>query len=188
MNCTVAIGLTVAITMTLPVSIVNPERASTLYQTWLWIAFALNSSMSLGVLTRIRYDILSLIPLDSNAHDNDIILHRMVISVSQQKGARYGTILKALIESAMLSWIATLGCAVAWTRATGCEYENEQFRFGRQDCFQVGELSVALSFGRSLNAFRQTSVGGSIDTDTEIYSTIMMLALPTLLVSIIYVY
>jgi hypothetical protein len=51
---------------------------------------------------------------------------------------RYITILRALIEAAILSWIATLGCALAWNFKSGCDNEPKGYLFYHQEtCFTV---------------------------------------------------
>jgi len=134
LNC--VIGLAMAVWMSSQLDAKTyPDSITLLYQAWAWIAFVLNSTMSISILVRIR----------------------KLGDINRQGPSlrRYITVIRAIIESAVLSWIATLSCAIAWT----------------------------WGFGSSLDHVERVwaSVEINMDTAGRRFATIMFLALPTLL-------
>jgi hypothetical protein len=59
-----------------------------------------------------------------NSASLNMHVHRILRDVQQQGLGRYSTIIKAVIEAAVVSWIATLGSAVVWSDNSACSTDN----------------------------------------------------------------
>jgi hypothetical protein len=84
------------------------------YTGWVWIALALNSFMSTGILWRIRYAYIEIL-LATTLRKISRTLPRSLGDIRQQGLDRYSTVLKAIIEAAIVTWIATFSSAVLWS-------------------------------------------------------------------------
>jgi hypothetical protein len=66
-------------------------------------------------------------------------IHRTRLGDFRRQGyARYVTVLRAIIESALLSWMATLSCAVIWSLLSDCTVES-----GRSDTLDCTLVRVS---------------------------------------------
>lgn len=110
------IGLIVAILFTY---VPFPDDAKPMfYKTWAWMAFCLNSTMSVSILFRIRF--VNMLSITIYEETVDTSIFRKLRDIRQRGLERYATVFRALIESAVLSWLATLSCAVAWSLRSAC--------------------------------------------------------------------
>jgi hypothetical protein len=85
-----------------------------LYTVWVWIALVLNSTMSISILIRIRC-VYKVTIFRVIIHRSRMTFYRLLRDMRHQGLGRYASVVRALIESAALSWVATLSSAIMWS-------------------------------------------------------------------------
>jgi hypothetical protein len=78
-------------------------------------------------------------------------IDRFIGRIYERELGRYSSVVRAVIESALLSWIATLGSAITWSQNSRCIVRVNHHK-NVENCFFVSALNC-YSLGRHLISY-----------------------------------